>query len=1016
MSRLYRLLSLGALLLIVVLVATWAARRPLSEAVVARWFAAQKVEARYRISAISPGGVTLTGVSLGPAAHPEFTAERIEASVGWSPLRPRVESLRLFQPQLRATLGSAGLSFGSLDRLLPAPRKTAEALPDIDLQIVDGRLNVDTPAGKLNGRIDGSGRLPSGFDGLARLEPARLALTGCATDLPGALIRLISAPGTSRLSASGQFPAVHCKGGTVEAVSWTVIATLPSTLDRYDARLFATSGRATAAAHSARSLRLTVDASAPALDAPVAGHFAAQLATLTGRSVAALSASAGGSFAWNRRTAQSSLKADIALAGASPGIDFSRLSDTAKRAAGTLAKPILDQIVVRLRAAARSIDATASLTASRDADTQRASLSGLKARSASGAVLTQAGQLDYANGKLTLAGSLDLSGGGLPKARLSGSGDLRQGSARLSLARVTAPGAAVDVSDTNATWRDGIYTIDSGVRVSGGVGGGVVVRDLDVPLAVVLRDNGAIIVGTRCAALSWTSVARDTLHFGPGGARLCPKRSPVATLAAARLSGGAVIDRLSLRGAMSGTALAVGTAPIDLTLSGSTSRPVATLAPVPVNAAYGARQVAATLSGSFDLARFAGNGRIVAASLADPGSPVNIDHAEARWQFAGGRLTIGDGAARVTDRSLPARFEPLRLNAVAASLADGRIEAHGNGGLAATPARLFAFTAKHDIASGRGSAAVDTGVLSFGPALQPYQITENLRGIVDNVVGPVSGTGHFDWTATTLTSSGRLRIDKLALATAALGPVTGIDGTLEFDDLLKLTTPPGQRLKIAQINPGVAVDDGVVVFRMLSPDAAAIDSIRWPYAGGTLTLAPVTIRAGDLRRDFLLTVDDLDAQQFLQRFEIKNVSVTGRFDGRLPLVFADGKGRIVAGRLTARTGGGLLQYVGEIGGEDLGAGAKLAFDALRRLRYKELTLDLDGDLDGELVTQLRFAGTNETAATIGGGPLPIRATGLPFKFNVTIRAPFRALLGTASSFSDVRPLIRPAAADQVQPR
>ena len=71
--------------------------------------------------------------------------------------------------------------------------------------------------------------------------------------------------------------------------------------------------------------------------------------------------------------------------------------------------------------------------------------------------------------------------------------------------------------------------------------------------------------------------------------------------------------------------------------------------------------------------------------------------------------------------------------------------------------------------------------------------------------------------------------------------------------------------------------------------------------------------------------------------------------------------------------------------------------------------------DGELVTQLRFAGTNETPATLGGGPLPIRATGLPFRFNVTVRAPFRALLGTASSFNDVRPLIRPAA-NGVQPQ
>jgi len=99
----------------------WIVGRPLTEAAVDRWFAAQGVEARYRIAALSPTSVTLDGVSLGPAARPEFTAERIEATVGWSPLRPRIAVVRLVRPALRATLSRGGISFGSLDRLVPAP-------------------------------------------------------------------------------------------------------------------------------------------------------------------------------------------------------------------------------------------------------------------------------------------------------------------------------------------------------------------------------------------------------------------------------------------------------------------------------------------------------------------------------------------------------------------------------------------------------------------------------------------------------------------------------------------------------------------------------------------------------------------------------------------------------------------------------------------------------------------------------------------------------------------------------
>ncbi len=89
------------------------------------------------------------------------------------------------------------------------------------------------------------------------------------------------------------------------------------------------------------------------------------------------------------------------------------------------------------------------------------------------------------------------------------------------------------------------------------------------------------------------------------------------------------------------------------------------------------------------------------------------------------------------------------------------------------------------------------------------------------------------------------------------------------------------------------------------------------------------------------------------------------------------------------------------------AAGRLAFDALRRLRYQTLALRLDGDLDGEIVTAIDFTGTNEVPLN-AGSRLPLRATGLPFKFGVTVRAPFGALLGTAASFSDARTVIRAA--------
>src|SRR3546814_6379902 len=68
-------------------------------------------------------------------------------------------------------------------------------------------------------------------------------------------------------------------------------------------------------------------------------------------------------------------------------------------------------------------------------------------------------------------------------------------------------------------------------------------------------------------------------------------------------------------------------------------------------------------------------------------------------------------------------------------------------------------------------------------------------------------------------------------------------------------------------------------------------------------------------------------------FDFRNFAVTGLFDGRLPLLFNADGGRIVGGRLIARSPGGTLAYVGEVSEADIGGAGKLAFDALKSLKY-----------------------------------------------------------------------------------
>src|SRR3546814_1233520 len=73
----------------------------------------------------------------------------------------------------------------------------------------------------------------------------------------------------------------------------------------------------------------------------------------------------------------------------------------------------------------------------------------------------------------------------------------------------------------------------------------------------------------------------------------------------------------------------------------------------------------------------------------------------------------------------------------------------------------------------------------------------------------------------------------------------------------------------------------------------------------------------------------------------------------------------------------------------LGGAGKLAFDALKSLKYNALIIEMDGQLDGEIISTVLFNGSNQQPVNPTGSSLPVKATGLPFKFNITIRAPDR---------------------------
>jgi hypothetical protein len=277
--------------------------------------------------------------------------------------------------------------------------------------------------------------------------------------------------------------------------------------------------------------------------------------------------------------------------------------------------------------------------------------------------------------------------------------------------------------------------------------------------------------------------------------------------------------------------------------------------------------------------------------------------------------------------------------------------------------------------------------------------------VIANVEGRLSGEGEIDWTSERVTSSGVFRTPGTDLA-AALGPVEGIRGEIRFTDLLNLESAPGQTVHIATINPGVPVSDGNVRFQTLSGARVQVEEATWPFAGGRLRLRPTLLDFSQpLERYMTFDVTGVDAGQFLQQFDFKNLDATGIFDGTLPMIFDASGGRIEDGHLAVRSAaGGTIAYVGEISQKDLRFWGNFAFESLKSLRYRSLAITMNGRLDGEMITQVDFAGL---AQGVGAKRnfLISRLQKLPIRFNVQIRAPFRQLVDSAQSFYDPRRLI-----------
>jgi len=1019
----------AAALLAVIAAGLWLAREPIANSFIARELAARGVQGRYTITRIGPRTQRLDNLVIGDPQHPDLTVRFVEVDIGWGFSGARISRVQASGVRLRGALRDGALDLGQVNKLIQGGEGKA-ALPDWTVEIDDARADIASDYGPLIVILQGRGPLQSGFSGTLGLAAKELTLADCRLDRLKAPLDIATENERIILKGPVSSPGIACSESGFAMAAPKIDMNLRGDLALDDVS-GAVSFYADGAEQATRRIeRLSglVTFSGKAEELRGGASFSSSGTALDGIDTDA--AKIGGNFALRPTGRDKALAwqpvATIDNARPSRGLDLGGMK---RAAADTPVGPLVARLVEAVERIGKANRVTAGGELNLLGSRGNARIDRLELSSASGARILAgpdtAVRYNWPDGAVQAAGSLEMRGGGLPEGRVAFAADPQgaisgtatfapyaSGKARLALTPVRF---AVDPA--------GRGRLSTTLTLDGPLPEGAL-TGLTVPLDARMGAKGAIALAGDCAPVRWTSLKLSTLSLNPAQVRLCGIGDGQLRLGATALTGRLGDSPLAFTAASVRYALSSGR--FDL------ARPDVRIGPADAPVRLGATRLAGTmgasprgLAGTIE----GGTGRIGTV-------PLDLTDIGGRWTFIDGRLAV-DGTLRVSDTQAEPRFNPLAGQNVRLTLADGRIDASGMLVHPGRQAEIASVRISHILASGVGQADIKVDRLRFGQNVQPDDLTPLALGVIANVEGAVDGTAQIRWTGTTATSTGTFSTRDMAFA-AAFGPVTGFATTIHFTDLLGMRTAPGQVMTVGSVNPGVDVRDGTIRYALLSTEQARIEGGRWPFSGGTLELLPATLELDSKKpRNLTFRVVGLDAGAFINTLEFKNVSATGVFDGLLPMVFDETGGRIEGGILVARQPGraplilettqglnvpcdatlqaGDLSYVGEVSNAQLGAYGKLAFDALKHLRYRCLAIMLDGALDGEFVTRLTVNGINQGSEEARQSFITRPFIGLPFLFNVRIEAPFRGLLNTAAGIADPSKLISATLSEQAAP-
>ncbi len=1000
---------LGFLVLLLLAIAgVWLARKPIATNVVARELSKRGVEATYTLDRIGLRTQQVSNLVIGDPANPDLTARvaLVEMRIKWN---GSVEFNRIAARgvRLRGRVVGNKVSWGQIDKLLPPPTGKPFTLPNIVVDVADTTIALRTPFGPLGFAVEGRGNLAGGFKGKLAASAPLLTPGACRLEQLRAYVSLAVVARRPQVTGPVGATSFSCVPSrlTLSNPRMVIDTSFSEAFGSFDGKGRLSMDSIVAGVNGLSAVNSNLTFSGSPTDIAGAIDLNARQARLA--KILADRTRIKGRYRLDARTGGLTLVGDYGASSVqlAPSLAAGITAPLAS-AKGTPLAPIGAALVQAIEGAAKRFEVDGSLRLINRRGGGAVRLESARARSASGAAIDVSGgdgvTYYWPSGRIRIDGDIAVEGGGLPSARITlrqpRSGSPMSGTARI--APFAAGGARVALTPvTFAARADGGTQVSTVALLDGPFGGGQV-TGLRIPIDGRFGANGSLMFGQGCIDARFAALQIGALRLGATRLPLCPTGPAILNRrAGGPVQFGVATRNIELRGRLGASPFALDAARArmlgqrEFEASGLALRLGESDSPALINVST----LRGTFSGAGISGTFAGgDGKIGRV-------PLDISDASGKWRFYDSDLTI-DGGLTVADAMTPAKFYPLRSDNMHFTLANGLIRATGTLKHPASGTRIVDVDIDHRLANGTGRALLDVPGIRFGEGLQPEELTRLTEGVIALVTGDLSGQGRIAWSGRApVRSTGEFTVRNTDLA-ARFGPVTGLNTTIRFTDLLGLETAPGQIATVKTINPGILVSDGVVRYSVLPGRLVRVERGEWPFMGGRLILLETVLNFNQpTAKRLTFQVVGLNAKTFVDSMGFKEISATGVFDGVLPMIFDEAGGRIVGGRLDSRPGGGTLAYNGVINKANLGTIGGLAFDALRDLRFASMIIRLDGNLDGEFATTLTIDGVGLGNTSTQRFIRSINR--IPFKFNVSIKGPFRALIATAKSFRDPRDVI-----------